>query len=322
MTADVEDRVATALHAWADTVHAVPTDPAPAIAHAQRRQRVRRTVVVAGGAAAALVAGILFVAPARHTVRTAGTPDSTPTSSSTDVTRWVLPDWATSYIHIERDNSYVEYHFANGDRSLQLSVYAAGTDRSQGEVTKSVAVRGTTGSLLDYGSGRYRIDWNEDGRVLEADGGPFATADAFIATVDEVQQAADAVWRQSLPKDVVLPDARPDAVAQLLDGVPLPAGLDRAGLDSGPAASTYDLAADVYGRVACAWIETWGAARTASDTTGMQAAAAALAGSHDWPGLAATTSHGAYAEVLWDLADRVVAGDATVLDGYRQALGC
>jgi hypothetical protein len=185
-----------------------------------------------------------------------------------------------------------------------------------------VAVRGTTGSLLDYGGGRYRADWNEAGHVLEADGGPFTSADEFIATVDAAQQATDAAWRQSLPAGVVPPDGRAVAVAQLLDGVPVPPGFERALLDDGPAASSYDLAADVYGHVACAWIDAWDGARTAGDAAGTQTAADALAGSHGWAGLAATTEQGAYADVLWGLVDRVVAGDATVLGSYRQALGC
>ncbi len=326
MSVDVEERITTALREWADTVHVVPVDPESAIAHAQRRQRVRRVAVVATGAAAALVTGLLLAVPSRHTVHTAGSPDAVPTSTptpySTDVTRWLLPDWSTKYVHINSDGSYVEYQFVNDVRSLQLSAYTAGTDRSQGEATRAVSVRGTTGWLLEYGGGRYRVDWNEAGHVLEADGGPFDTADAFIATVDAVQRPTEAEWRQSLPADVVPPDGRAAAVAQLLDGVPLPAGFDRAALDRGPAASSYDLAADVYGHVACAWIDAWSGAHAAGDAAGVQTATAALAGSHQWPGLAATTSQGAYAEVLWDLADRIVAGDATVLDGYHQSLGC
>ena len=127
---------------------------------------------------------------------------------------------------------------------------------------------------------------------------------------------------RSLPAGTTLPDQRQAAVDALLAGVELPIGYDPATLYAGPAATPYNLAADVYGHVTCAWIQAWGDATAAGDPVGAQAAVRALSSSHDWAGLQATTSEGDYAPAVWSLADRVAAGDRTVLDTYRQALGC
>ena len=323
MSVDIEDRVSTALHEWAADVHPAPGDTAAVIARARQRQRAQRGTIVVLGAAAALVAGVLITRPARHIVRTVSAPPPTTAPGAiADPTHWVLPGWSMKYAHLAGDGSYAEFQFALQDQQLQISIYPGGTDRSQGKADGSVTVHGVHGDLTDYGGGRYRADWDEGGHVIEADGGPFADVDAFVAVVDAAQPATDAVWRQALPAGTVAPEDRAAAIDQLLEGVALPAGFDRRALDAGPAAMPYDLAADVYGHVACAWIDAWSAARSAGDTAAAQAAVDALAGSHDWRGLAATTDQGAYASVLWDLADRVVAGDATVLDAYHQSLGC
>ena len=70
-----------------------------------------------------------------------------------------------------------------------------------GDPRAAVAVRGTTGLLLDYGGGRYRVDAVLGPWTWEADGTGFASASAFLAAVDDVTIVDDATWRASLPAD-------------------------------------------------------------------------------------------------------------------------
>src|SRR5262249_11556855 len=119
-----------------------------------------------------------------------------------------------------------------------------------------VAVRGVTGSLLDYGNGRYRVDWVERGRTWEADGEPFAGKAAFLAALGTLHGATSEAWLATLPAGTVLPDQLDTVIDDVLRGVPIPDGFDVAALRAATAPSSkYNLVARVLGPLTCAWID-------------------------------------------------------------------
>ena len=110
--------------------------------------------------------------------------------------------------------AFVEYRFGDGRRSVQLDFYALGTRQPQ--VTTAdpplVTVRGTTGWYLDYGNGRYRVQWDEGGRTWEVDGHGFASLDEVVAVLATIEWQDDATWAAGAPADLV------SALAGRVDG--------------------------------------------------------------------------------------------------------
>jgi hypothetical protein len=78
----------------------------------------------------------------------------------------------------------------------------------------------------------------------------------------------------------------------------------------GDSIERYQLAAAVAGSVACAWMDR-----------GDEDARVAMGGARDWQVLKDMVDEGDYAEVLWEVADRWLAGNAKP-DEIRSSLGC
>ncbi|MEZ5166947.1 MAG: hypothetical protein R2695_10820 [Acidimicrobiales bacterium] len=114
----------------------------------------------------------------------------------------------------------------------------------------------------------------------------------------------------------------------MLVGVPIPGTLDVASLgSSAELKDRYQLGAEVTGAVGCAWAAEWVDATGAGDDARAEAAASAMATSHDWPILREMSEQGAWSQVFWMVADGM-AGNGRTEDGapiaefYPPALGC
>jgi hypothetical protein len=291
---------------------------------ARLRQRTHRRVV--GGLIALVLVATVSVfhsdGPSRVTT-TADAPDggSGLPAVLPAIPQVVLDGWNATYF-IALPEGYVEYQWQREQVRLQVSFYAAGdyAGRAKGDPRGDVTVRGATGSLLDYGNGRYRVDWVERGRTWEADGGPFADKAAFLAVVGALHGAASAEWLATLPAGTVLPDQLDTAIDDVLRGVPIPDGFDVTALRASVVpASKYNLIARVLGSLTCAWIDQ---ATSQAGTPAGQRARDALATARGWPALAEIEGQGGYASVLWDTAARVANGDAAAAANAPQALGC
>ena len=260
------------------------------------------------------------------------TTTASPTDVDPDVTHVVLDGWTSTYYLDEpsQDPSkpdYVEYQWQQGtSRDLQLSFYPPGGRITGGtEVSgtlpggyQRVAVRGTTGEIMSYGTGgRFRADWDEGGRSWEADGSGYADAQAFLDVLAAVHHTDHADWLASLPAGSVNAAHRPAAVDALLAGVPVPPGFDLAGLRTADRAATpYNLGFDVYGHVECGWIARLDTSR---GTPAGQQAIDALRSVPQWPGMATLDAGGGAGDVFRTTATQAIAGHT---DGYQSALGC
>jgi hypothetical protein len=294
-----------------------------------RRTRRRRGVVAIAALLCLCVAGVAVSREQNQTVDVAGDPSGTvPMPDPTAVTRVVLDGWSIDRYFSSSHGAgqpyaaawtYVEYQFEQGDRRLQISFYPAEERRT--DQAPNIEVRGTRGTLLESGGGRYRVNWQESGFTWEADGGPFGDAASFVAAVDQVHQVDVSTWQAAMPKDVVLPSDRPAAVDKLLEGVPLPPAFDVDALRrSDQPTGTYDLGVEVLGKgVACAWIAEW---RQHRGTPAGDDAVRALATSRTWKGLIDMTAQGDYSAVVWQIADGLASGETAVVSGADQSLGC
>ena len=336
-TSLAEDRLRDRLDERA-SVLTVVTPPLDVITRRARARQRRHTTVVAAVMVMLLAGGVAFVVGhaggtgLSTRVPRSGESTTLPPNVDPDVTHVVLDGFATIYYVDEPSHSastpdYVEYQWTQAatHRNLQLSFYpaskrfevgssAAGTMPGGG---RPVPIRGTTGALTDEGASRYRVDWSEAGRDWEADGGGYASVQAFLDTVASIHRTDRATWLASLPAGTVSVSARPGAVDALLAGVPVPGSVDVAALRTAPrSASAYDLAFDVYGQVECGWIAQLDAHRGSPDG---QKAALALGTIKRWPGMRTLDAQGGAGEVFRTTAKSAVEGDT---QGYRSALGC
>ena len=79
------------------------------------------------------------------------------------------------------------------DRRIVLDSSEKACRRSRGGDARSdVEAFGLPASLLDYGTGRYRLDVLIGEHTFEFDGEPFANVEDFLATVNALQPSASA----------------------------------------------------------------------------------------------------------------------------------
>jgi hypothetical protein len=231
--------------------------------------------------------------------------------------RLLVDGWRVTRVD-EWDAGAGEMTFSAGGRTLELSWAPGNQARKDLEGVTRATVDGTSAFVGRYaGTDDYTALW----RNVRARG-TAPSAGAFLATLERIHQVSAREWLQALPASAVEPKAQAETTGEMLAGIPLPPGFT-APRATGETRDRYQLGAKVAGAVVCGWIERWLDGDRA-------AAAAALAGSRDWPLLKAMNAEGDYPEVVWQYAD-ALNGQGTVPGGklgltvggtYRDALGC
>jgi hypothetical protein len=164
------------------------------------------------------------------------------------------------------------------------------------------------------GSNEYTAVWRQGDATVEARGAAASGAE-FAGLVEGLRGVGVEDWLQALPDSAVTPQEQPEAVDEMLAGLPLPPEIDVAALRSSAGTrDRYQLGARVAGTVACGWLAAWAEAKAAGDDAAVSRAVAALVSSRDWAILQEMGAEGDYPKVLWQYAD-AVAGDGTVVGG-------
>jgi hypothetical protein len=213
-----------------------------------------------------------------------------------------------------------EMTFERDGRELQLSwvpTRLAGPAKHAGvrfelEFGTPEGFRASVWSYED--SNEYTALWRHGDATVEARGAAASGAE-FAGLVENLRRVGVEDWLRALPESAVTPREQPEAVDEMLAGLPLPPQLDVAALRSSTGTrDRYQLGARVAGAVACGWIATWAEAKAAGDDARVRRAVTALASSRDWEILREMAAEGDYPKVLWQYAD-AVAGDGTVIGG-------
>jgi hypothetical protein len=212
MNAPLEDQLRSSLQrhaAWTPP----PADAGDVRRRVQRRRR-RRHAVPALGAAVAVAAGVAITTRADHgrdrtaTAASGETPDQGSAIALVDRSGGLafveLPGWQLErYAEIRYPAgegtaavSEPEYQWTRDGRRMQLHLYPGGRAmydlRVGGDVRQDVEAFGRPASLLDYGTGRYRVDVLIGEDTYEFDGESFASADAFFAAIGAARSTATA----------------------------------------------------------------------------------------------------------------------------------
>ncbi|TDC54172.1 hypothetical protein E1212_03290 [Jiangella ureilytica] len=289
-----------------------------------RRRRGARRLVVLAGAAAAVAAGVLVVQPGGDD-QPAWAAELLEVAESAPRLIVDGPDWGVVRAY-EFSVDEGEVTFGDGTDELELSWI--GGDRYESLLADrrdsidhedAVTVAGHEAVLIQYsGAGPvFTTIWQQNGYAMEAVGRTFDDQESYEAVLALLTETDVDTWLAAMPDTVIKPDEQTSVVAEMLEGVPTPAGFDPATLGLDGVADRYHVGATVAGEVACAWIRQWGTAIEAGDTAAADEAVAAMATSREWPVLLEIASEGDYAETVWLYADMLAAGgvDSSGKDG-------
>lgn len=233
-----------------------------------------------------------------------------------------------------------EMTFGNGTHRLDVSWHpASGYEEAvdkrdaEGMPRKEVTVLGRKGVMFRYPeTTAYDTFVRPDGDHFVEIRGDLGAEEPYVALLEKLVQVDVETWLAAMPPSVVKPDARAEAVDEMLRDIPRPDGFDVEKLRSGERLKDrYQLGAMVTGAVACGWLDQWNAAKRSGDGSKLNEAVVAMRTARDWRTLHEMNDEGDYPEVLWEIADAMQGGTISTGKGklpmtdreqYAAALGC
>jgi hypothetical protein len=183
-----------------------------------------------------------------------------------------------------------ELAFSDGSHRFDVHWYPAKyygqylRDRASVSTPEHGSLLGQTATTVDYSREEYATMLSPQGSVFIEVRGRLGSKAAYDEILDSLRAVDVDTWLEAMPASTVRPEARSEAVDQLLQGMPLPPGFDAAPLRSeGSIAAKSTLAIKVGNAIACGWVQSWIAARAAGDEVAAQRAVEAVSNSADWP---------------------------------------
>jgi len=305
--------------------------PTPLEPVAPRHHRRRRPLVTVGlvalSAAAASVIGLVAVGHNGPGGGSAYAAEAVAVAEAND--RVLIRDWSVTRAD-EFSTDVGEMTFSDGEHEVELRWGPAAdypdflADRSRpddADQLGTVTVLGRPGHLFRYvGSQEYTTLVEPEGAHYLALRGALGSEAAYRDLFARLHTVDVDTWLDAMPASVVKPGSRAAAIDQMLVGIPLPAGFDRAELDASTSVNDrYQLGAKVTGAVVCGWFDQWFTATEQGDTAGATAASAALVSSHQWAILQEMASSGDWPRILWQYADATKGASADLKDGLTRA---
>jgi hypothetical protein len=325
----VMDHLAGADQALLDDIVSAPASRRPAL-------RRRLTAPIAAAAAVVAVVGVVAL---QH--RTGSSPVATPFVSEPaaapgvdlkaveDIPRLLIrePGWkvTTAYGFAGKDGTL---GFTNGVRELEFDWYPATqyssyyTDRLDVSAPVPATVDGMPGNRFTYSDTDFAVMLKpRNGIFVEMRTGPNGwTLDSFQKTLTHIKQVDARTFLAAMPPEIVTPDRAAKAADQVLAGVPLPPGFNRAALRDLGTNDSYQFGAEVTKVVGCGWIADWKQARATGNPAEAKRAANAMRSSHQWKVLNDMNAAGDWPESFWEIADGMAEGHLP--DGSEESLEC
>jgi hypothetical protein len=146
----------------------------------------------------------------------------------------------------------------------------------------------------------YTTIFSPEGNVFIAISGSFGSRQEYEALLHSLRRVGVDAWLEAMPPEVIRPAARSQAIAQMLQGLPVPPGFDpatmhfrdvpvppgsnEAALQSESALTDrFMLGKAVAGAVACDWIQRWLSATRSGDGAAAREAVEAMGTAAHWP---------------------------------------
>lgn len=237
------------------------------------------------------------------------------------------PGWKVTHVYgfAEDEGTIV---FTKGDRELEFVWYRADQyagyfeDRLDVSAPRPFSIDGQDGSEFRYSTTDIAVMLRPSGGTFSEirTGGGWRNRAEIVAVLRTVRAVSVQEWLAAMPPEIVTPDKASQVIDELLAGVPLPPGLDRASLDDLGTNDRYQLSAQVLEPVVCGWVGELRRAEDARDDRARKAAVEALASGRRWPLLAPMDAEGEYADGVRAVADAVRDGVPTLT--VREMSGC
>lgn len=213
----------------------------------------------------------------------------------------------------ESKPDYGEMTFTRGSDDLDLHWYPIESyadffrDRAADDASVTeIEVLGRTATLFEDGYDNYSAMLRPGGDTfveIRSDYDRTMDREEFLALLDTIEAVDVNTWLAALPASVVQPVDRVATVKDMLEGVPVPPGLDLDSLAQGDTArDRYQLGALVTGAVTCAWLERRMSGLQAGDSAKVKEAEDALATATKWPILLEMRDQGGWSQEIWDWA--------------------
>jgi len=224
------------------------------------------------------------------------------------------PDFATAAIEVAEENPRLlvtqpgwevtradqfeadqgEMTFSEGARErdgrLQITWYPVRfyndylEDRADVSPPTSGILLGHEATTVHYGRDEYATMLSPWGRVFVEIRGSVGSKDRYEEILRTIESVDIDTWLRALPPSTVQPNAREEAVEEMLRGVAVPPGFDALAIKAETSASDrYQLGVKVTGALACAWTQRWLAAKRTGDAAVAQEAVKAMATYREWP---------------------------------------
>lgn len=143
----------------------------------------------------------------------------------------------------------------------------------------------------------YATVLSPQGNVFIEISGSFGGREEYEAVLRSLRPVGIEAWLAAMPAEVVRPEDRSAAIAQMLRGIPVPPGFDPSALRfSAPQGSgalegestltdRFMLSKAVTGAVACGWLQHWLSATRTGDDVAAREAVEAMGTARHWPAL-------------------------------------
>jgi hypothetical protein len=220
----------------------------------------------------------------------------------TDGQRKLLVRWVPA-------SMYEEYlgHQAGAPWDVQADVPVPG-----GGTARAVGAPGDPSAGVPKDWWSTQVLWLLGDTTVEAIG-EFASFEEFRTVVAGLRLVDVDTWLAALPPSFIRDDDDPATIDQELAGVPRPPAFRPSSAATGLAQDPYTAVFDLFGSLACGWIDVWFNSLEADDRITAQHAVDVLAMSKDWASLQAVVGQGAFPSMF--------ASDAQQLQSFQDGKG-
>lgn len=227
------------------------------------------------------------------------------------------PGWKPANVYGFADASGM-VNFAKDGQELSINWYEADQydfyykDRLNVSKPVPITVAGQDGMLFRYSATDFAVMLKPDGSAFAElrTGQGFKDKADFLAVVAEIKKVDVDTWLGAMTAEIVTPDKVAAVADEMLAGMSLPPGFDKADLANLGTNDRYQFGAGVAKAYVCGWLKEW--ADNDDDTSVVQQSVNALQNTRGWKLLDQMNPDGDYPEGVWSLADKVAASDDPV----------
>jgi hypothetical protein len=297
----------------------------------RKRRSGRRLTALAAAAAVAVV--VLFVANSSNDAGSVWAAEVVEVAEA--VPRLLIDDanWRIQYAD-EYTTEDVTVTFTDGTREFELRWWQSADPYEapdEADTVEAITVLGHEALLVRhepvggataqddlhplYAGTAFTTVWADSGYRVIANGWGFDSQEDYQSVLGALREVDVDTWLTAMPASVVRPDDTDAVVAEMMVGMPTPAGFDAAEIVTEVGVRDREgLIYEVSSAVTCAWLDQWVDANRVGDQAAADEAVGALGTARDWPIVQEWAVMRNWEPFPWQYADAIASG-GTLADG-------